>query len=115
MNSDELKQRTKKFAINIIRFVDSLSNDRTAIILGKQLVRAATSVGVNYRAACRARSKADFISKITIVEEADECQYWLELLSEAGKSDSELVKPLLKEAGELTAIFTSTGKTAKRK
>jgi four helix bundle protein len=76
MNSDELKQRTKEFAINIIRLVDSLSNDKTAIILGKQLARAATSVGANYRAACRARSKADFISKITIVEEeADECQY----------------------------------------
>jgi len=76
MNSDELKQRTKRFTLNIIRFIDLLSNDRTATILGNQLVRAATSVGANYRAACRARSKADFISKITIVEkEADECLY----------------------------------------
>jgi len=116
MNSDELKQRTKRFTLNIIRFIDLLSNDRTATILGNQLVRAATSVGANYRAACRARSKADFISKITIVEEeADECLNWLELLLETGKSDSEVIKPLLKEEGELTAIFTSTGRTAKRK
>ena len=85
---DELKKRTKKFAIDIIRLIDSLSSDRTTNILGKQLIRAATSVGANYRAACRARSKTDFISKITIVEE---------------------------EAGVLTAIFTSTGKTSKCK
>ena len=116
MTSDELKKRTKKFAIDIIRLVDSLPLDRTTNILGKQLIRAATSVGANYRAACRGRSKADFISKITIVEEeADECQYWLELLSETGKSNSESIQILIKEAGELTAIFTSTGKTAKRK
>jgi four helix bundle protein len=116
MTSDELKKRTKKFAIDIIRFIDSLPFDKTTSILGKQLIRTATSVGANYRSACRARSKADFISKITIVEEeADECQYWLELFSETGKSDSELIQPLLKEAGKLTAIFTSTGKTAKSK
>ena len=116
MTSDELKKRTKKFAIETIHLIDSLSSNRTTNILGKQLIRAATSVGANYRAACRARSKADFISKITIVEEeADECQYWLELLSEIGKSNSEPTQTLLKEAGELTAIFTSTGKTSKRK
>lgn len=116
MTSDELKKRTKKFAIDTIHLVDSLPLDRTTNILGKQLIRAATSVGASYRAACRGRSKADFISKITIVEEeADECQYWLELLSETGKSNSESIQTLLKEAGELTAIFTSTGKTAKRK
>jgi len=116
MNSIDLKKRTKKFAVDIIHLVDSLSVDRTTNILGKQLIRAATSVGANYRAACRGRSKADFISKITIVEEeADECQYWLELLAETGKSNSESIQPLLKEAGELTAIFTATGKTAKHK
>lgn len=115
MTSDELKIRTKKFAIDIIHLVDSLSLNRTTNILGKQFIRAATSVGANYRAACRLRSKADFISKITIIEEADECQYWLELLSETGKANSPSTQTLLKEAGELTAIFTSAGKTAKRK
>jgi four helix bundle protein len=116
MTSDELKIRTKKFAIDIIHFIDSLSSDRTNNILGKQLSRAATSVGANYRAACRARSKADFISKITIVEEeADECQYWLELLFETGKANSQSTQTLLKEARELTAIFTSSGKTVKNK
>jgi len=116
MTSDELKKRTKKITIDTIHLVDSLSSNRTTNILGKQLIRSVTSVGANYRTACRARSKADFISKITIVEEeADEYQYWLELLSEIGKSDSEPTQTLLKEAGELTAIFTSTGKTAKRK
>jgi len=116
MTSDELKKRSKKFAIDIIHLVDSLSSDRTTNILGKQLIRAATSVGANYRSACKARSKADFISKITIVEEeADECQYWLELLLELGKSKPTAIDPLLKEAKELTAIFTASGKTAKRK
>jgi len=116
MNPIDLKKRTKKFAVDIIHLVDSLSLDRTANILGKQIIRAATSVGANYRAACRGRSKADFISKITIAEEeADECQYWLELLSKTGKSNSDSIQTLLKEAGELTAIFTSTGKTVKRK
>lgn len=116
MDHTELKRRTKEFAINIIRFGDSLNTNGTTSIIGKQLIRAATSVGANYRAACRARSKADFISKITIVEEeADECQYWLELHTETGKSDLKSVQRLLTEAGELTAIFTSTGKTAKRK
>jgi len=86
MNPDELKNRTKRFAIEVIKFVDSFPSSRTVDILGKQLIRSASSVGANYRAACKARSKADFISKITIVEEgADECQYWLELLQELGK------------------------------
>jgi len=79
-------------------------------------MRAASSVGANYRAACRARSKADFISKITIVEEeTDECQYWLELLQELGNHKPASLEILLKEAKELTAIFTASGKTAKRK
>jgi four helix bundle protein len=116
MNSDDLKNRTKQFALSVIRFVDSLPSNRTTEILGRQLLRSATSVGANYRSACRARSKADFISKITVVEEeADECQYWLELFVESGKSTPINLEPLLKEAGELTAIFTATGRTAKHK
>jgi four helix bundle protein len=116
MNSEELKNRTKLFAIQTIPFVDSLPSWRTVEILGRQLVRSASSVGANDRSACRARSTADFISKITIVEEeADECQYWLELLLELGKSKTSTMEPLLKETGELTAIFTATGQTAKRR
>jgi four helix bundle protein len=76
MSSDECKRRTKKFAIDVIHLVDPFSSDRTTSILGKQLIRSAISIGANYRAACGVRSKAEFVSKITIVEEeADECQY----------------------------------------
>lgn len=116
MNSEKLKNRTKQYAINVLQMVDSLPASRTVDIIGKQLIRSASSVGANYRAACRARSKADFISKITIVEEeADESQYWLELLLSLGKVKSTDVEPLHKESMELTAIFTATGKTSKRK
>lgn len=110
----ELKLRTKKFALAVIELVQSLPPNKTADVIGKQLLRSATSVGANYRSACRARSNADFISKITIVEEeADE--YWLELLSDARIVDEARVTALKKEASELTAIFTTAGKTAKRK
>ncbi len=81
MNQEELKERTKQFALEIIRFTESLPKTRTADVLGGQLLRAGTSVGANYRSACRARSVADFISKMGIVEEeADESMYWMELL-----------------------------------
>ncbi len=94
--------------------VDTLPKKTSAEVVGKQLLRSATSVAANYRAACRARSQADFISKITIVEEeADESMLWLELLIESGIMKKELLEDLLKEANELTAIFTATGKTAK--
>ena len=116
MNSEELKKRTKQFALDTIRFVDTLPREQSCFIVGKQFLRAATSVGANYRAACKARSKADFISKITIVEEeADECQYWIELLQQSGKCDPSISGVLLSEAKELTAIFTATGKTAKQR
>ena len=94
--------------------VDTLPKKTSAEVVGKQLLRSATSVAANYRAACRARSQADFISKITVVEEeADESMLWLELLIESGIMKKELLEDLLKEANELTAIFTATGKTAK--
>jgi len=116
MNAEELKDRTKAFAVNIIKLVESLPKSKTVDILGRQLIRSATSIGANYRAACKGRSKADFISKITVVEEeADECQYWLELLIELKIDDRHALPDLLKEARELTAIFTASGKTAKRK
>ncbi len=116
LNSDELKKRTKQFALAVIRLVESLPPVKTSDVLGKQLLRSATSVGANYRAACRARSKADFVSKIAVVEEeADESLYWLELLDESGLVKRAELSPFLKEADELTAIFTSAAKTAKSK
>ena len=114
MESEELKLRTKKFALRIIKLVQSLPKNLTADVIGKQLLRCGTSVGANYRAACRARSQADFISKITIVEEeADESCYWLELIEEAKLMKKELLADIMIEASELTAIFTASGKTAK--
>jgi four helix bundle protein len=99
-----------------MRLVESLPPVKSSDVLGKQLLRSATSVGANYRAACRARSKADFISKIAVVEEeADESLYWLELLDESGLAKKDDLSPLLKEADELTAIFTAAAKTAKSK
>lgn len=85
MNQNYLKERTKRFALEIIRLVEKLPKGRTSDILGKQLLAAGTSVGANYRAACRARSSADFVSKMGIVEEeADESIYWMELLIDCG-------------------------------
>ncbi len=115
MKPDELKARTTDFALKIIDFVQSLPKNRTCEVIGNQLLRAGTSVGANYRAACKARSKADFISKITIVEqEADATQYWLELLVKSRLVQEERLSDLRRETSELTAIFTASGKTAKR-
>ena len=115
MKSEELKGRTKMFALRVIRLAEALPKTQVAELLGRQLLRAATSVGANYRAACRARSQADFISKIGVVEEeADESAYWLELLRETGSADGRRVDDLSKEANELTAIFTASGRTARR-
>lgn len=113
MNSDELKKRTKKFALDIIRLVESFPKTKTGDIIGRQLLKSSTSVGANYRSACRAKSKADFISKISIVEEeADESLYWLELVVESKLINETRVKELIQEADELTAIFTSSRRSA---
>lgn len=115
MDKEELKARTKKFALNIIKLVSSLPKTKEANVIGNQLVKSGTSVGANYRSACRGRSHAEFRAKIGIVEEeADESAFWLELLIESGISDSKFTKDLLRESLELTAIFTATGRTAKR-
>jgi four helix bundle protein len=114
MNSEELKKRTKIFALEVIKLVEKLPKSPAGKVIGYQLVDCATSVGANYRSACRARSKADFVSKITIVEEeADESCYWLELLKESDLIDYSDFDKILKEADELTAIFTSSGKTSR--
>lgn len=115
MNKEELKRRTKLFALDVIRLVESLPRGRTIDILCRQLLRSGTSVGANYRAACRAKSPADFISKMGIVEEeADESLYWIELLVEAGFLGVNKAQPLSTEAGELLAITVASLKTAKR-
>ncbi|HVV55577.1 MAG TPA: four helix bundle protein [Mucilaginibacter sp.] len=111
---NDLKARTKSFALNIIKLVKTLADDRIGRVLGNQILRSGTSVGANYRSACKARSKADFISKITVVEEeADETSFWLELIMESETLNNDLTKTLHRESNELTAIFTSSGKTAK--
>jgi four helix bundle protein len=116
MNSDELKKRTKAFALSIIKLVDAFPRTKAAEVVERQLVKAATSVGANYRAACRAQSHAHFVSKISVVEEeADECVYWLELALDAGMVSPDKISSLLSEAKELTAIFTASRHTAKRR
>lgn len=113
-NPQDLKLRTKRFAIDVIHLVESLPKNDTTKVIGGQLLRSGTSVGANYRAACRARSQADFISKITIVEEeADESQFWIELLVDTNHLRQTESKKLQDEASQLTAIFTASGKTAK--
>lgn len=113
--SKELVERTKKFAIRIIKLVQTLpEKDKVSEVLGKQVLRSGTSVGANYRSALRGRSAKDFLSRISIAEEeADETVYWLELLIEAGIVSEKKMKLLLQEAREHTAILTVTGKTKK--
>ena len=111
----DLKQRTKQFALRVIRLVESLPKNRTAEVIGNQLLRSGTSVGANYRAAYRAKSKADFIAKMgTVEEETDESLYWMELLIEAGIVKQVLLEPLMQEANELLAITVASITTARR-
>src|SRR6202142_190471 len=111
---EELRNRTKRFALRIIRLFRRLPRTAEAQLLGKQLLRSGTSVGANYRAAGRARSKAEFISKIGIVvEEADEAVFWIECLIESGIVKPELLSELISEANELIAIFAASQKTAR--
>jgi four helix bundle protein len=114
MDKLELERRTKRFAIKIIAFAATLPEGRIGDVIRYQLVKAGTSVGANYREANRAESRNDFIHKIGLVEkEASESQYWLEICEEAKFGDAEQRGWLVQEAGELLAIFTSSGRTAK--
>src|SRR5262245_60098899 len=102
MTNRDLINRTKQFALQVIQFCERLPSDETSKILKRQLLRAGTSVGANYRAACRAKSKPAFISKMgDVLEEADECGYWTELLVASGKIDQKQAAPLLAEANQL--------------
>ncbi len=115
MNHQNLQVRTKQFALQVIKFCEGLPKDETSRILARQLLRSGPSVGANYRAACLAKSKPAFISKLgDVLEEADESGYWLELLVDAGKVQQEKARPLLKESRELVAITVSSINTAKR-
>ena len=115
MDPSPLKERTYNFALQIIRLIESLPRNRIADVLGNQLLRCGTSVGANYRAACRARSQADFIAKMGIVEEeADESIYWMELLLLAGIIPVDQTDPLVKEAHEILAITVSSINTARK-
>jgi four helix bundle protein len=112
---EELRDRTKASALRVIRLFRSLPYSTDTQVLGKQLLRCGTSVAANYRAVCRARSKAEFIARMGIVaEEADEAVLWLELLIESGILKSELTEGLLNEARELAAILTASQQTAKK-
>jgi four helix bundle protein len=111
---EELRATTKKFAIRIVRLFQALPKSTEAQIRGKQLLRCGTSVAANYRATCRARSKAEFVARMGIVaEEADESVLWLELLEETNILSRERLQEIMKEAKELVAIFSTSLKTAK--
>ena len=111
----ELQNRTKKFALRIISAFSRLPKLEEARVLGRQFLRSGTSVAANYRAACRARSAADFVSKINnVTEEADETLFWFELLVEAELVDMKLIDPLMKECEELLKIFAASLTSAKR-
>jgi four helix bundle protein len=113
MTTEELKQRTKSFAVRVTRLVDALPNTVKGRAIANQIMRSATSIGANYRAACRARSRAEFIAKIGVVEEeADETVFWLELIVDTDLCAQSQIEPLLKEAGELVAIMAASRKSA---
>lgn len=113
MDKDKLKKRTKQFGLDVIKAINLLPKNSLGQVVGRQLLRSSTSVGANYRAVCRARSRADFIAKLGIVEEEiDESAYWLELIIESDFLSASVVNSLLKEADELTAIVVSSKKTA---
>ena len=110
----DLRQRTKAFAVRVVKLVDALPNTRAAGVMGHQLLRCATSVGANYRAACRGRSQAEFVAKLGIVEEeADESIYWFELLIETGSMPEDRLRDLIREANEITAMIVSSIKTSR--
>jgi len=114
MDKFDLEQRTKRFALRVIDFVGGLPKKKVSDVIGYQLLKSGTSIGANYREANRGESRNDFIHKIGIVEKkAAETQYWLELCREAGLGQDEDLQKLLQESGELLAIFTRIGKTAK--
>jgi len=116
MNEQEFKDRTKKLALRVIKLVAALPKDQAALVISKQLLRSATSVGANYRAACRGKSAADVINKLAIVEEeADESLYWMELLIEADLIPQSRLSSLMSETDEIVAMTVASIKTLRTK
>ena len=110
----DLRDRTKRFAVRLFDFVDEIPGSRKGLVVQTQLAKAASSVAANYRAAQRSRSRAEFISKLSIVfEELDECAFWLDFLPDTRLASLDMVRPLLNEADELLAIFATARKTAR--
>ena len=116
MTPQELKDRTREFALRVVRATQSLPKGRVAWALGDQLLRSGTSVGANYRAACRARSKAEFLAKLGVVEEeADESLYWMKLLVAAGIVKQQQIEKLMQEADEILSIIIASINTARKR
>jgi len=115
MQKEEFLTRTMNFGLRVIRVVESLPKNQVATVLGNQLLRAGTSVGANYRAAVRGKSRADFISKMgNVEEECDEALYWMEMLIESGSVKQKLLKALIDEGDEILAVVVASIKTARR-
>ena len=111
----DLKDRTREFALAVVQLVEDMPHGRTADVIARQLLRAGTSVGASYRAACRARSRREFVAKLGIVEEeTDEAQFWLDIAAERGLADPDRVSALADEARQLVAIIVSSIRTARR-
>ena len=116
MTPEELRDRTKSFALRVVKVYRSLPKTADAQVMGKQLLRSGTSVAANYRASCRGRSRIEFAARIgVVVEEADESGFWLEMLSDAGIVRANLLKQLMQESKELTAIFTATLQSVRKR
>ena len=114
IQAERLKDRTKQFAVNLVRFLRQLPKTDEARTMGRQLLRSGTAIAANYRSVCRARSKAEFIARVgVVVEEADESVFWLEMMAETEVAPEVKVAPLLSEANELLAIFAASQRTAK--
>jgi four helix bundle protein len=114
MKRDEFKDRTKAFALAVVGLVQSLPRSGAGYLIGRQLLRSGTSVGANYRAACRARSRAEFIAKMGIVEEeCDESLYWMELLEETGQVGPSRLTDLMNEGNEILSLVVASLKTAR--
>src|SRR5688572_29303994 len=113
MNEPQMKKPTKQFALRVLKMADGLPTKRSGNVIANQIARCSNSVAANYRALCRAKSRADFINKTSIVEEeADESGFWLEMVVDAGLMTAARVKPLLEEASEITAMLVASRKTA---
>lgn len=116
MDQEQMRLRTKEFAKSIIYLCRQLPRSRDGMLTGNQIFRSGTSIGENYRAACRGRSRADYIAKLAIaLEEADETHYWLDLLAETETANQDVIEPLIKEANELVSIFVASLNTARKK